>query len=462
MKQNNTKKNIIYNTIYQIIKIIIPLIVAPYVSRILGASGVGKYSYYYSIANYFLMFAVLGLANYGVREIALCKTKEEKIKTFSEIYSMQVVTSLLILIVYTVIIIIFKNKFITIFVIYIFSGLFDLSWYFFGQNNFSKVIIPNIIIRIVTTIFIFLTIKSKNDLYIYCIYMCINYIIPNILVWIIGIKDYKINYIKNISTIIKHFKNNLTLFIPIIAISIYKTMDKIMLGILTNYINVGLYENSEKIISVPMGFISALGYVMIPKVASNIAKNKLSENYISKSMEYVAFLIVPTIFGVFAISKYFIPIFYGDEFYKSIKILNVLIISTLFLGWANIIRTQILIPYKMDKIYINSVIIGAIVNLILNLILIKKLESIGVSIATVIAEMTVCIYQTIKVKNIIDIRKNIRTIGKAIIPSIIMYLSVQFIDFNNNYQNLIIKFAICVIVYIVCYFIINKKNEKGV
>lgn len=459
MKCNSVKKNLTYNIIYQILKIIIPLIVAPYVSRVLGTSGIGTYSYFYSVSSYFLMFAMLGLANYGVREIALCKNKEDKKRTFSEIYFMQILTSLISVLIYGLFCIIASNEYSLFFIVYVLSGLFDISWYFFGNENFKTTVMINSLVRIIATFLIFVTVRTKNDLYLYCIYMCLTFLIPSIVVWILGIKDFDCKTIKK-DNMKNHFKNNLILFVPIIAISIYKTMDKIMLGLMVDYSNVGLYENAEKLISVPMGFITALGYVMIPKISNNIAENKSTTKYIPISMKYVAFISLPTIFGVFAISKFFIPIFYGNEFYQSYLILNVLIISILFLGWANIIRTQILIPYKMDKIYIKSVFLGAITNVILNLILINKYRAIGVSVATVVSEMVVCIYQTIKIKDndLINIKENTKIYIKMLIPSLLMYFTVAFFDYGSLYRNLIFKTILCIISYLLLCIIINKKD----
>lgn len=435
------------------------MVVAPYISRVLGAEGIGIYSYNNSVSNYFLMIAMLGLANYGVREIALCKNRAEKKGMFSEIYLMQIITSIISIIAYLIACVIMKNSYSIIFMIYVVSGLFDVSWYFFGKENFKAVVIPNCIFKIIFTILIFTTVKTGNNLALYCVYMCLMYLVPNLVIWLIAIRDFQLKKVEK-RRLKVHFKSNFLLFVPIIAISIYKMMDKIMLGLLVDYSNVGLYENAEKLISAPMGFITALGFVMIPKISSNIVESKSTREYIPLSMKYVAFIISPIIFGVFAISKYFIPIFYGNEFYESHTILNILIVSILFLGWANIIRTQILIPHKMDEIYIKSVFLGAIANVIMNLILIFQYKAIGVSIATVISEMVVCVYQSIKIrgKEVMSIRENVVIFMRFLLPALLMYVSVVFWELDNIYLNLCVKSLVCASTYIVLCILFNKND----
>ena len=67
---SSIKKNFMYNVVYQILLIILPLITTPYISRILGSEGLGTYTYTYTIANYFMLAAMLGVKNYGNRSVA--------------------------------------------------------------------------------------------------------------------------------------------------------------------------------------------------------------------------------------------------------------------------------------------------------------------------------------------------------------------------------------------------------
>lgn len=101
MVQTSIKKNYIYNTIYQVLSLITPLITAPYISRVLGSNGVGIYSYTNSIVTYFTLFAALGTASYGQREIAMHRDDPEtSSKLFWEIEILSLTTTAVSLIVW--------------------------------------------------------------------------------------------------------------------------------------------------------------------------------------------------------------------------------------------------------------------------------------------------------------------------------------------------------------------------
>ena len=168
--------------------------------------------------------------------------------------------------------------------------------------------------------------------------------------------------------ILTQIKPILILFIPVISISIYKIMDKIMLGSMSNMIEVGYFENSEKIMNIPLGFITALGTVMLPKMSNLYANGNESEGkkYIGLSLDFIMFISFGSMFGLIGVSPVLVPIFLGDKFINCINIVSMISVTIIFLAWANVIRTQFLIPRKKDKIYIVSTGIGAVVNLLIN------------------------------------------------------------------------------------------------
>ena len=226
------KKNFTYNVFYQILTLILPLITAPYVSRVIGAEGQGIYSYTYSIAYYFMLFAMLGLKNYGNREIAKHRDNKEKLsKTFCSIYGLQFITALLSTIVFVIYIIFFSEKQYLLFyllqLIYLISAFFDISWFFFGLEKFKTTVTRNVIIKIATLACTFLFVKTKNDLNIYIFLMSFSTLASQIALWPFLMKEIK--FVRpTLKEIIKHLKPNLILFIPVISVSKYTIMDMIM------------------------------------------------------------------------------------------------------------------------------------------------------------------------------------------------------------------------------------------
>lgn len=429
--ESTVKKNLAYNFIYQILAVVLPLITTPYISRVLGPKKLGEYSYSYAIAYYFVMITMLGLNNYGNRSIAMVRDDKECLaKEFSSIYFMQLVTGLISLVIYIVYGLLFSNATMTwILSLYVISAIFDINWFFFGIEQFKLTVTRNSFIKIATTLCIFVFVKNQEDIYIYGLIMVVGILASQLVLWPF-LKRYtklvKVSY----KDVVRHIKPNLILFIPIIAVSLYKVMDKIMLGILTTKTEVGLYEASERVIQIPMAFIQSMGTVMLPKMTNLVAKNdeKATEIYFSKSIMFVMFLSASLCFGIMGCARYFVPFYYGSGYWKCVYLFQILLPSCVFLAFANVIRTQYLIPRKKDRIYITSVIMGAIVNLIINFLLIPQFASIGAAIGTLIAEITVCIYQAVSIRKEIPIEKNALESLIYVIPAIVMYLLLLLVN----------------------------------
>lgn len=455
----NVKKNIIYNTLYQILILFLPLVTTPYISRVIGAEGIGVYSYTYSIANYFILFAMLGLNNYGNRSIAVVRDDKMKLSTtFFNIYGLQLLTSLAMVILYFLYALFFISDNLEIAyiqIIFIISTMFDINWFFFGLEQFKLTVVRNSVVKVLTVICIFIFVNDVSDLWIYTTIMALGTLFSQLMLWPF-IRRYVIWVKPTFKEILSHIKPNSILFIPVLAVSIYKIMDKIMLGVLTSPIQVGYYENSEKIINIPISIITALGVVMLPRMTNLIARgdNKNFNKYIEVSLKAVMFIAIGASVGLIAISPNFIPLFLGEGFTKCIAVVSLLAVTVLFVSWANVIRTQYLIPRKKDSIYIKAPLLGAAVNVIANLIFIPKYGAIGAAIGTILAESSVAVYQSVKVRKELDIYKYLRSSLVYIIPAICMYACI--VSLNNITENIMLTLLIQVIVGGITYVVLSS------
>lgn len=454
------KKNFIYNIIYQMLILIIPLILSPYLSRSLGANGIGIYSYKYSIVYYFMLFTLFGINNYGNRSIAKARDNKENLsKTFLSIYIFQLIMGLIMLIIYLTYIFVFDVSYKNIALIlslFILSSILDINWFFFGLEEFKKTITRNIIIKIINLILIFIFVKKPNDVWKYALIMSIMTCLSQLILWKFLKK--KITFAKiTKKDILMHIKPNLTLFIPVIAVSLYKMMDKVMIGYLINPKEVGFYENAEKIISIPLAFTTALGTVMLPRVSNLLVKGEKDKikRYIGNSIKFVMFLSLPMCMGLISIGYNFAPIYFGNEFQKTGILIILLSVTLPFVSFANILRTQYLIPNEMDKIYIKSVILGAIINLILNFVFIPGLKSIGACIGTIAAEFTVYFIQMFELRKDLDIKKYHVSAVPFLLKAIVMFLIIYPLNYINC--NNIIKIILQIGVGTIIYFTLNVK-----
>lgn len=349
MKKEN--KNFLYNVVYQVFIFIIPLLTTPYISRILGVDNIGIYSYTYSIVYYFMLVALLGINNYGARNIAkVSDNKEELSKTFFSIYYLQLFLTIIMSVIYFIVFNCFMDNYKNIFFIqyiYLLSVAFDINWFFFGLEKFKITISRNIIIKVLSMILIFVFVKDKNQLPIYTLIMSLSTLVSQMFLWIYIFKY--INFTKvSIKDIMKNFKPCLILFIPVIAYSIYNVMDKTMIGSISNTTELGNYESAEKITNIPISFITALGTVMIPHMSK--LKEKDIKEKIMESFELCFCFIIPMCIGLLGVSNNFSSIFFGDEFTKTGTIIKLLIPSVLLTAITNTIRTNYLIPMEKDKI----------------------------------------------------------------------------------------------------------------
>ena len=472
MKKNG--KNFIYNLIYQVFILIMPLITSPYISRVFGPSGVGTYSYYFTIATYFTYFELLGVNNYGVREIAKCKCDDERNKVFSGIYLTQLMVSLLVLFIYFLSCFIFggENFWLMIcFIPYVISGGLDINWYFFGTEQFKITTIKNIIIKSAVICLIFLVIKFDTDLLKYVLIISFGYLFSQIIMWMYLLK--KVSFYKPyLKDITYHLKRLLILFIPVLAISLYRLMDKVMLGLISNMEQVGYYESAEKIVGVPGAVTTALGISMLPRMTNLSDKNDdiLLKKNIYNSIYFIEFLCFPMIFGLIAVSDIFIPLYYGTKFIESSMVLKILSISLIFSSVASVVRTQYLVPKEKDNIYIISVILGAIVNLIINSFLIKYFGANGAALGTIFAEATVAIYQIFMLRKELPLVKTIIKGWIFFVIGFIMFIAIYFLNiYIARYDyiiTLIIDIVVGIIIYLLfsSYFIlifIKRVNEYG-
>lgn len=452
-----TKKNLGYQTIYQILNTCLPLITSPYLARVLGSEKQGIFSYTQSIVNYFTLIAMLGVVNYGSRTIAICHDNfNERSNNFWNIYAVQVIASYLSILGYiTYLIWTCRENIIiaTIQGLYLIGSLIDVNWLFFGVEKFKTTVTRSILIRISSVALILLCVKSPDDLWKYAVIMAGSTFFSNAVLWLFVPKEIDIRAVKLIKwgQIKKHIKPNIILFIPLLAMSVYHIMDKTMLGLLSTYDEVGYYYNADKIINIPIGIITGVGTVMLPRMTALIDENKINETnkLFSLSVESVFVVSTAMACGIACISNEFTPFFFGKGFEPCIILIMILSPVLIIKGLSQTSRMQYLIPSHKEKIFIQSVFLGAAVNLLVNAILISRLGAMGAVIGTLVAELVTCIWQYVKMNEYI---KSLRTILKSVVYlcfGIVMFTIVRLVatKFSGGIIGLTVEISIGAIVY---------------
>ena len=309
------KKNIAISTIYQVLLIILPIITAPYVARVLGPEQSGIYDYTNSIQTYFAMFAALGTASYGAREIARVRgDAAQRSILFWEIELMTVMTSAVCIAVWFVFIA-FTRQYKVIYLVLtmgLFSTMFDISWFFAGMEQFKYTVTKNAACKLIGVALMFMFVKKQEDLLLYIIIITASTMLGNLSMWLyvprfITKVDFKTLRFK------KHFHETLIYFIPSIATSVYTVLDRILIGVITkNKAENGCYHYTMQIINMMKALtFSSLNMVLGSRIAYLFAEEKYDEikARIRDSINYILFMGIGICFGLIGVAGRFVPIF---------------------------------------------------------------------------------------------------------------------------------------------------------
>ena len=464
------KKNYLFTLLYQLLTMTLPLITVPYVSRVLKPEGVGQFAYTNSIVQYFVIFGMLGISIYGSKEIAINKNDSTKLsKVFFSIYSLQLLITSLSLLIYLLFVFSFfkELKYLALLQTFVLlSAIFDCTWLFFGLEQIKKVIIRNILVKILTLILILIVVKSPGDLFLYTLIMTFSIFFSQIIMWTQVKKFVKFTKI-NFSDIKKHFKNSIIYFIPEIAVQIYFLLDKTLLGLIANSYEVGVYDYSDKILKIALSVVTSLSIIMMPRMASVFANgdNKTARVYLEKSLDFSNFLTFGIMFGLIGISNNFIPWFLGVDFLKSIDIIIFLSPAVIFIGCSSILGSQYFVPLGKMKEYTISLYMGAFINVVINLLLISKYASIGAAIGTVAAECTVALIQFYYMNKKMKISIKLLMYNNCLylISGIIMLACLIFIgrEFSSSAVTTFIQIIIGVVIYFGFILLIEHVFDKN-
>lgn len=406
-------RNYIWNTVNQVFILLVPLIVTPYLSRVLGADGIGIYSYVNSIASYFIITAILGTTLYGQRSIACVRNnREDCSRAFWEIQIFRMLASTICLAFFFVMVSFVKENILIYFIlsINIVNVIFDISWFYYGIEDFKKIAVRNFVVKICHMIFIFVFINDSSDLWLYAASVVGFAILGNASMWFslpkILVKVSDVHPLKNIKDII-------LLFLPTMATQVYCVLDKSMIGWITgsSYQN-GCYEQAEKVARFSLSIVTSIAMVVLPRVA-NLFENQKKEDvlfYIYKAYRFTTILAFPIMFGLIGVAGTFVPVFFGEGYDLVEVLMPIFSILVVAVSLAYLTGYSYLISTKQQNVYTFSVAVAAVCNLVINLILIPRIAAIGAAIASVSAEIIgvtiqigyCCLSHQLEFKNIFE------------------------------------------------------------
>lgn len=447
-------KNYFLNSSYQLLVVILPIITIPYISRILGPEGIGINAFTYTIIQYFILAGNIGITTYGNREIAYHQgNKEKRSQLFWEIAFLRFITVGLSLSTFAVFLYLQEANLIIYLLqgIALFASAFDISWYFMGVEKFSRTVGRNFLVSILSVVCIFLFIKQPSDLPIYVMIVTGSTLIGNLSLW--PYLRQEISRPTKKMEIKRHLRPTLQLFLPQVAIQVYAVANKNMIGIFDSITAVGYFNQSNSIILAITPFVTSLGTVMLPRVSNMFASGdtKSAKAALAKSFDVMSGLATPLMFGIMGISINFAPFFFGKDFQVVGLLMMIQAPIILFMAWSNVIGVQYLLPFNRLRPFTVSVTIGAILNVLLNFILIPLYGVHGSMFATLIAEMAVAIFQLYVVRQEFDVWSMLFNSWKYFLAGFLMFGVIYYLNthWSMNITSLLLQVVIGAIIYVV-------------
>lgn len=454
---SSLKGNIILNYVNTIAGLIFPIITFPYAARVLLPEGIGVVNFQNSIIGYIVLLTSLGIPLYGVREIAKCRNDIElRDRTTVEILILSVLLSLLgyvavwLLGVYVPRIREELTLFYILSLTIIFTGI-GVHWFYQGIEDFLFVTVRGIAFRFLFAISLFVFVKHKDDLLIYAL-IIVGSTVGNSLVNFVHLRKYlrpsSIQW--NQLNVTRHIKPAFRIFLLNVIISIYIRLNIIMLGFMTDDRAVGFFTAGMKLTYLIRVVVTSISAVMIPRCSHLISGGMIDEfnSIIGKTYHFMMFLSIPLTVDIILLSHPITLCFCGADFVDAIPVVIYTAPTIIIISLTNIIGIQILYPYGKENLVIISTLVAAVLNVILNILLIPLFAEKGAAISTLISEFAVLVMQLKLGKGYIPFRFFDKEVATYLIASLFMAAGVLCcMVIENIWWQMLVATAVGAVLY---------------
>lgn len=456
MKQNSMKKNFLVSFFRTGVMILVPLIIFPYVSRILGKEGVGRVQYIQSIASYFQLLATFGISSYGIREGSKLKNDRAALgRLCTELFLINLIMTLISVAIYTVTFFVeglqSYHELLFLYLAYIiFYGL-NLDWFFNVLEDYVYITIRTCIVYGLSLIIMFLFLRDRQDVNVYAIVS----IFPYIGIFFSNFSQMRRKvalFSEKRYNLRQHIKPIALVFGIIISSSIYSLLDTTMLGVMCDDSSVGLYTAASKLCRLVVQLITSICAVFLPRL-SYYAGTKEKEKYQElalTSANLIVLIAVPCAMGIFVLASQAITLFSGEEFLGAVPATRILAINLFFSALDSFLGWQILVPNNKDKTLLLATVVGAVTDFILNIIMIPRLGVEGAAIATLVSECAVFTICSTAAMKYLQCRSFLLRFLRCVIAALPVFVIGYAV--NHAVSSVIGSSALVVILTAICYF----------
>ncbi|MFZ4899092.1 oligosaccharide flippase family protein [Enterococcus durans] len=462
--------NIFYNATYQIFVIIIPILTVPYVSRILGAQQLGINSFLLSIDTFLGVVILMGLGQLGVRIISKSETLDLK-ENFINLWKLQLLSGAVVTGLFCIGTFLFVEEkfYYWLQVPVLLSYILDISWFFIGIGEIKTVITRNTAVKIAMLILIFSLVKTKDDLGLYMLINSVGSLLANLFFWIslrkyICGSEHKVQHFS-----IKRSKNDrilvlqsLTLLVPQIAVQVYTSLDKTLVGWIAGSTQLSYYDQSQKIARIVLSIVTSISVVLMPAMAkidgSEEGEKKLNQ-ILKVSYDYTLMISLFFASFLFSISDIFVPFFFGASFSSMIPNMKYVSIIIIPIAIGGVFANQFTLAKGMYKEYSIPYVVGAVLNILLNLSLVPVFKANGGTASLIITESIVCILRIFLIRKQVDLKVIFKGQTKFIIATIITLLVGNFLVVINinAFIDICLNGLILLIVFVGCLALLKTR-----
>ncbi len=470
MKKRSLGINAFLNGLRSVLNLIFPLITFPYVSRVLSVGGVGIFNFSNIYVGYFLLIAGLGIATYAVREGAKYRDNRELMGKFaSKVFTINIYSTIVAYCLLFLSLLIFKNlhnyvSSILIFSLQILFTTLGTEWIYTIYEDYSYITIRSIIFKILSIIFLFILVRKPEDYLWYAAVSVFATVGSNILNFFHAKQFCDIKFVKKTNWQY-HLKPILIIFASSVAVTVYVSSDTTILGLIKNDYAVGIYSISVKIYQLAQNLLAALLMVTIPRLAMLFGKKRFNEYKIvlGKVLNTLSLLVLPASVGLIMLSRDIVLIIAGTKYLESVNSLRIITWATIFSIFSWIFSDCVLIPAKREMKVLKNTIITAMINVILNFILIPFFSYDGTSLSTVLAELIVMLLNGYScwdiIKPVICRKKTLKNIFSSVIGCI--GIVVVCLICELGWTSMIFRIAGSVFLSVIIYvaILVLLKNE---
>lgn len=396
MKEKALNINLFLNSVRIGLSILFPLITFPYVTRILLPSQIGEYNYANSLINYFILIAELGVNTYAIRSGSGLREKRDEFEKFAdEVFSINILSTIISYLILGVCFIWFSTfrEFRTSIILFSISILFrtiGVDWMFGIYENYKYITVRSILFQILSLILLFTLVKDEKDLYTYIAITVLANVGSNICNYFYSRHYCRLKFVIN-KNIFRHIKPIMLIFSTTLATTIYVNSDTTMLGLLCGNEQVGYYAVACKAYNCVKSFLN--GLVPVFMVRLSFQYKSCREKYdatFKYAFNLLTSITIPLAVGAFWYSKDIILLLSREEYLSAENAMKILFVSIIFATLGNLYSSGGLLQAEKENTMLMATISGAILNMMLNYILIPIWGCTGAAKATLITE--ICIF----------------------------------------------------------------------